>query len=81
MLTENGEVYTFGDNSRGQLGIGHSSYRGNAHPLIIEELSFIKITKIRAGLFSAALAQNKNLYMWGESIFGKFCTPKLIKVP
>lgn len=80
-LSENGEVYTFGDNSRGQLGFGHSSYRGNAHPQRIEELTFCKIAKIRAGLFSAALAQNKNLYMWGESICGKFYTPKLIQIP
>lgn len=36
VLTENGEVWTFGDNSRGQLGFGNTSYRGSAHPRLIE---------------------------------------------
>jgi alpha-tubulin suppressor-like RCC1 family protein len=44
----------------------------------MEELSFTKITKIRAGQFSAALASDGSLFVWGEGVFGKFYNPKKI---
>jgi alpha-tubulin suppressor-like RCC1 family protein len=37
---------------------------------LIEELTFTKFMKIRAGSFSAALAKDNQLYVWGSGIFG-----------
>ena len=56
MLTTLGEIYTMGSNSRGQLGTGSQPNRGQVNPVLLEELTFTKFIKIRAGGFSAALA-------------------------
>lgn len=56
VLTSNGELYTMGDNSRGQLGIGKASGSGCPLPTFLEELTFTKMIKVRAGQFSASLS-------------------------
>lgn len=55
VLTRTGEIYTMGSNTRGELGIGQPS-RGSNLPILLEELTFVKIVKVRAGMFSAALS-------------------------
>jgi hypothetical protein len=45
-----------GDNSRGQLGIGQASLNGSSLPTYLEELTFTKMIKVRAGQFSASLS-------------------------
>lgn len=79
VLTSNGEVYTMGCNSRGQLGIGTSSANGSSLPTFLEELTFTKMIKVRAGQFSASLSTDGQLYVWGEGYFGKFHSPHRIK--
>lgn len=58
VLTQNGEIYTMGSNARGQLGTGTSSNKGSPLPTFIEELSFSKMIKVRAGTFSACLSSD-----------------------
>lgn len=53
LTRQSGEIYVMGSNQRGQLGIGGPS-RGTNVPILLAELSFTKITKVRAGAFSAA---------------------------
>jgi Regulator of chromosome condensation (RCC1) repeat len=53
-----GEVYVMGSNQRGQLGIGGPS-RGSNVPVLLAELSFTKIVKVRAGAFSAGLSMDQ----------------------
>jgi len=79
VLTQNGEIYTMGSNNRGQLGTGTTSSKGCALPTFLEELSFSKMIKVRAGSFSASLSSDGQLYVWGEGYFGKFYTPHRIK--
>ena len=79
VLTQNGEIYTMGSNSRGQLGTGTTSSKGCPLPTFLEELSFSKMIKVRAGSFSASLSSDGQLYVWGEGYFGKFYTPYRIK--
>jgi alpha-tubulin suppressor-like RCC1 family protein len=43
-----GEVYVMGSNTQGQLGTGPPS-KGSGIPLLLEELSFSRMVKIRAG--------------------------------
>lgn len=78
VLTSKGEVYAMGSNNKGQLGTGAPS-RGCALPTFLEELSFSRMVKVKAGSFSAALSADGQLYVWGEGSFGKFYTPHRIK--
>ena len=68
-----------GDNSQGQLGIGTISTDGNPLPSFLDGLTFTKMTKIRAGSFSAALSADGLLFVWGEGTFGKFHSPHRVK--
>jgi len=72
-------VYAMGENSRGQLGTGTTSNKGSPLPCFLEELSFKKISKVRAGSFSAVLSSDNQLYVWGEGSFGFFYSPYQIK--
>lgn len=59
MLTGNGAVFSTGSNVTGQLGISNSYHQVQANssvPQHIQDLSFARIMKIRAGSFSAALS-------------------------
>jgi alpha-tubulin suppressor-like RCC1 family protein len=55
LTKQQGEIYVMGSNQRGQLGIGGPS-RGSNVPVLLVELTFTKIVKIRAGAFSAAMS-------------------------
>jgi hypothetical protein len=79
VLTQNGEIYTMGSNTRGQLGTGSTSKKGCSLPTFLEELSFSKMIKVRAATFSASLSSEGQLYVWGEGCFGQFYTPHRIK--
>jgi alpha-tubulin suppressor-like RCC1 family protein len=78
VLTRSGEIYTMGNNTRGQLGTGPPS-RGSNVPVLLQELTFIKMARIRAGQFSAALSADNQLYIWGCGTFGEFYTPHRVK--
>jgi len=47
--------------------------------MLINELSFIKMTKVRAGSFAASLSSDGQLYIWGSGVFGEFFTPHRVK--
>lgn len=78
VLSQKGEVFAMGSNRKGQLGTGSPS-RGCALPTFLEELSFARMVKVRAGTFSASLSADGQLYVWGEGTFGNFYTPHRIK--
>ena len=78
VLTQKGEIYAMGSNTKGQLGTGGPT-RGSALPVFIEELSFTRVSKVRAGFFSAALSSDGQLYVWGQGSFGEFYTPHRVK--
>ena len=67
-----------GSNTHGQLGTAQPS-KGSPIPLFLEELSFSRIVKVRAGSFSAALSIDQQLFVWGKGIFGEFFTPHRVK--
>jgi len=68
LLTEHGQVYTWGGGSRGQLG--HGTLASEETPRLVMALDGMKIVKIAAGGWhSAAISEFNDLYMfgWNES--------------
>ena len=67
-LNESGEVYAWGDNSFGQLGIGAGSNK--EIPMKVEGLS--DIVMISAGAYhTLALTSVGDVYAWGRNTFGQ----------
>ena len=68
LLTEHGQVYSWGGGSRGQLG--HGSLTSEAGPRLVAALDGMRIVRIAAGGWhSAAISDSHDLYMfgWNES--------------
>ena len=68
LLTEHGQVYSWGGGSRGQLG--HGTLTNEESPRLVMALDGMKIVKIAAGGWhSAAISEFNDLYMfgWNES--------------
>eukprot|EP01126_Amoeba_proteus_P030175 TRINITY_DN29901_c0_g1_i1.p1 TRINITY_DN29901_c0_g1~~TRINITY_DN29901_c0_g1_i1.p1 ORF type:complete len:423 (-),score=111.49 TRINITY_DN29901_c0_g1_i1:209-1477(-) len=70
VLSDEGEVFTFGDNSAGQLGLlGALKFH---QPQLIVGLQNITIVDVSIGLnFCAAVTDKGHLYMWGSNEYGQ----------
>ena len=63
-LTINGQVYSWGNNEAGQLGLGSKAPSCVRKPKLIESLK--NVVKLAAGqLHSAAITKNQELFTWG----------------
>eukprot|EP00300_Choanocystis_sp_HF-7_P033326 c45645_g1_i1.p1 GENE.c45645_g1_i1~~c45645_g1_i1.p1 ORF type:complete len:442 (-),score=91.71 c45645_g1_i1:67-1362(-) len=70
ILSEVGDVYSFGDGSTGQLGLGPTSVMTTPH--IIDELPRSKIYMVAAGhSHSVAVTETGEIYTWGNNAFGQ----------
>ncbi|EDV42565.1 uncharacterized protein Dana_GF18053 [Drosophila ananassae] len=70
LLSRNGDVYTWGNGLRGQLG--QSVLKTEETPHLLEALAGIKITRIAAGGWhSAAISAFGDLYTWGLNCSGQ----------
>ncbi|KAI8115225.1 RCC1 domain-containing protein 1 [Lucilia cuprina] len=70
LLTTNGDIYTWGNGLRGQLGL--EVLRVEETPTLLEALAGIKITYIAAGGWhSAAISAFGDLYTWGFNSNGQ----------
>ena len=68
LLTEHGQLFSWGGGSRGQLG--HGTVTGELEPRLVLALDGLRIIKIAAGGWhSAAISESHDLYMfgWNES--------------
>ena len=72
-FTTNGEVYAWGYNYFGQLGLGTSGDASNKNsPVLITALSNITVSGIAAGYYhSLALTTNGEVYAWGRNSYGQ----------
>lgn len=67
-LTENGEVYAWGINEKGQLGASHESLKNTYKPQPITVLSGRGITSIYAGnTTGAAITADGKVWLWGDN--------------
>ncbi|XP_023164035.2 RCC1 domain-containing protein 1 isoform X2 [Drosophila hydei] len=70
LLNGNGDVYSWGNGLRGQLG--HETLGVEERPLLLEPLAGIKIIHIAAGGWhSAAISAFGDLYVWGWNCNGQ----------
>jgi len=65
VLTQEGKVYAAGNNSNGNLGLGHN-YSSEKF-LSVNGLSGLKFMMISAGRHSAALTEDNRLFVWGSA--------------
>ena len=72
-IGSDGNLYGWGDNSYGQLGIGNPSVSPNQQPIkVILPTGIPKFTQISAGYkHSLALGTDGNLYSWGTNEKGQ----------
>ena len=75
-LSQMGDVFTFGENNNGQLGIDNSENLYQTSPIKITSYFDLQqddqITKIAVGSSHAlALTQLGNVYVWGNNNFGQ----------
>ena len=76
LLTENGKVYSWGDNSEHQLGNGKKSNSSKFY--LIKSLDGIPISKISAGSHSMAISDQGWLMVWGKTSIGLYDFPESI---
>jgi len=79
-ITANGDLYTWGSNAYGQLGLGDSG-NGTARTSPAKVTGISKVNAISMGggggpnntisAFSAAITTDGSLYMWGDHICGQ----------
>jgi alpha-tubulin suppressor-like RCC1 family protein len=65
ILTNDGRVYSAGNNSNGNLGLGHN-YSSDKF-LSVHGLSNLKFMLVSAGRHSAALTEDNRLFVWGPT--------------
>ena len=79
ILTVEGQIYSFGQNSEGQLGVA-TEHSSSITPVLVEDVAHIPMNYIAAGSFSASIAKETgSLYLWGHGTFGEFKTPHRVK--
>lgn len=65
LLTHDGRVYAAGNNTNGNLGLGHN-YSSEKF-LSVNGLSGLRFMQISAGRHSAALTEDNRLFVWGHA--------------
>ncbi|XP_058403470.1 E3 ISG15--protein ligase HERC5 [Diceros bicornis minor] len=70
-LSKGGELFSWGQNLYGQLGVGRT-FDSTPTPQIVERLSGVPLVQISAGeAHSMALSMSGNVYSWGRNGFGQ----------
>lgn len=80
LLTEHGQVYSWGGGSRGQLG--HGTLSSEEKPRLVSALDGMRVSKIAAGGWhSAIISQFDDLYMFGWNESGQLAQPTNLTKP
>ena len=71
-LVETGEIYSWGSNQYGQLGLGDKNPNTRPQKIIISDITSISCGESHA----VALTAKKEIYVWGSNKYGQLGTPK-----
>lgn len=75
VVTEEGQLYTFGDNRHGQLGHGLHSHTKYTQPKLVDYLKHVRIASATAGNYhSLALTEGGLVLTWGM-FYGRDANP------
>eukprot|EP01105_Mastigella_eilhardi_P009333 TRINITY_DN2208_c1_g1_i4.p1 TRINITY_DN2208_c1_g1~~TRINITY_DN2208_c1_g1_i4.p1 ORF type:complete len:424 (-),score=13.10 TRINITY_DN2208_c1_g1_i4:77-1189(-) len=83
VLIDNGEIYVWGGNSEGQLGVGDTETR--REPCLVTALHRLPKVAVYAGFYqTAAVLESGQTYIWGYTQLGlghksSQCTPQLLE--
>ena len=70
MIDANDEVWCWGDNDRGQLGVSNTDYPESRIPIRVQEINHV--THVATGGFhTCVLKSDKTVYCWGQNIYGQ----------
>ncbi|XP_054995466.1 E3 ISG15--protein ligase HERC5 [Sorex araneus] len=70
-LSKGGELFAWGQNVHGQLGVGRT-FASSPTPQVVEHLSGVPLAQISAGeAHSMVLSMSGNVYSWGRNNFGQ----------
>lgn len=71
-MCEGGELFAWGQNTHGQLGVGSQTTLILTTPQLVERLKGISLAQIAAGgAHSAAVSLSGAVYSWGKNDFGQ----------
>lgn len=68
-LIANGQLYCWGDNSSGQLGLGNKTPQNQ--PTQVPFFSSMTVTKVAVGTGNTCAIANGALYCWGDDTYGQ----------
>ncbi|KAL0585650.1 hypothetical protein ABG067_004573 [Albugo candida] len=88
VVSNNGDLLTFGMNDSGQLGLDHAQHQHT--PQLVETLSSQKVCKVACGLYhTVVIVDNGEVYSFGKNEYGQLGlshtqntkVPMLVKIP
>ncbi len=90
MLLENGQLFTWGNNIHGQLGLGHLNVNGVSIPQLVSNLPPVSFIANSAGSHhTLVVTQDGKLYAWGKNDYAQLgmgqrsgiqATPQLVQI-
>jgi len=69
-LSDNGQLYSFGCNERGELGIGNNTQWMCNSPQLVESLKDVEFIEC-GGFHSFCKTNNNEIFCWGDNVLGQ----------
>ena len=70
-VTENGDVYAFGDNKHGQLGLDTNTFSKTSFPVRVPSIQFDPSVKTYCGWTHTVALSDGQIFSWGRNTYGQ----------